>query len=1081
MNLPYEKMIEEKIQPRMESEIDTNTHTKKKSNSTQHLRNNSDEELKNLTKRMQDEIWKEEKYIQLKVNYSIESIAWNFNDTKIAVGCWRECIYIFNLSSSITQIENQKPTITDFTNGNIAWHPSKNKLAYMGFLNLKNCILFYDSEKHMIIDRVFLDEEEKASSQQLNHLLSWHPNQELVVVYNHYKSQIQICDMKKIIKTISTKLTEIADLKWSFKGDKIAFCGKNKLMIWNYEEENLNLTTIEPSKNIIDNVYWLPNDLKFFYKSNSKIKIWNIEDEVEESNFGALSEIQAIDVSSNCNFIGVGNQDKTLTIWDAKNLVELMSRPINEENITVKWSNSCSRLAAKLKKNILIYKFSTNFNLKPIKYEFKNQVKKSIWSPNGEKLLIIFDLESYFKIWDSKTDRFHEESLNSDIKDAEWHGSESVICLLDDGIYFYDRNNSKTYDDEIYPNKNNVHLIRCNQDCMLMLGAGNKKIEIWSINSEDFKVEMEIDAHLRNITDVRWSLKRIGRILSASRDGAIKVWDLDIDRKSADQVLEIKKHMGFVNSAFWDESERNIISFGADQFIRIFDSSNGHQLRTIKTNDDKIKITSWVNVFNERFLIFLQPLEQNFQILDYKTGFLCKRINAFQSEEGKLLPTSYIDSSTDENNEKIIISSEKTVLIFDSSKFMNDFETYEYLYFLMEFLPNQKIIQKEHSNLIERIINCFFFDECPTVFHILSDQKTFHEFEILIEFCSQHKIYPKRIFDKNNMLFERLNKMPLSSIDMFFDYIIKADLPLGNSFSVSYEELKKYLIKNSSKVLKFLESRVKIIEPDQYRLKKSAENYQPPPFLIKNIYEIKKNDFFPEVKDIIFDKKGESSEKPIFKILDIPLLEIGLDFINDVSESNSFDDFCKSSLFISLLDILWSHLVRKEFMMSNTIYAIYILILFSNSIIVLPGYLAEIELYQSPNEGSYWIAFLILNILLIMLLKKMIQAEISEMGRNKAYQSSFWNYIDWINIFLCFSSIIFGIVVLAGGTEQYDWLRIFHSIGFFFSIVRIFDIFRSNKKTCFLIEIVLQVIIDMRIFLFLMALLISAFSFSGKA
>ena len=131
----------------MESETNTNTNPIKKSNSTKPLKKNSDLELEDLKKNMLNEIWKEEKCIKIKTKNSIDSIAWNFNDTKIAVACWRESIYIYNLSSTIAQIESQLPSILDFANGRIAWHPFENKLAYMGYLNQKNIILFYDSEE----------------------------------------------------------------------------------------------------------------------------------------------------------------------------------------------------------------------------------------------------------------------------------------------------------------------------------------------------------------------------------------------------------------------------------------------------------------------------------------------------------------------------------------------------------------------------------------------------------------------------------------------------------------------------------------------------------------------------------------------------------------------------------------------------------------------------------------------------------------------------------------------------------------------------------------------------------------------
>lgn len=1022
---------------------------------------------------------------------SITSIAWNFDDNKLAVACWKDSIYIYEIK------HNEEPRrvgqVLEFQDGKVAWHPTNDKIAFFG---KNDKINVFDFSKQKITETSPI----KIQTKKLD--LKWHPNQDLIA-FNDDEKKIYVWNMREIISTIDTNFI-CTDLNWNYAGDKIAFSGGNTLIIWDYAQNREYLKVEENKVNTIKNINWSRDGQKICFltslKTNTRIKIWNIEDYFEESNFCSISEIVSIDWSPDNNFIVVANKDRSVSIWEAKDFIEIMSIPISDDNLLdIKWSNSGNRFATQLKHDIFIHTFEKHVHFESEKLpldQCQNDVLKSIWSPNGEKLLILFD--SSISIWNCESNILVEfnQKFEGIIHDALWDKtSKIIICLAEEHI-FYHKENQVDLNVQEYTNENEVLLIRYDKDSKIIAGAGNKKIEIAFVNENDeYEFIFDFKAHTRKVTDVRWSHQSKNILLSTSNDGTVKVWELDFVNKKENLLLEINKHIGFVNCAIWDESDNHIISVGKDQLIRIFNSETGNEIRSISISDENMRNIAWCNIFEEKCLLCLNSSDNQIQIFSIKTGFKLKNVWLFSEEESKTKIEHFNLHKSPQETFRISISIGKQIYIFDSSKILKDFETYEYLYFLLDYLPKKKIIEIENSELIERIINYYFCDLAPSVFHILSVPNHQEEFDTLIKFCLKQKIFPKKFHPskkKESSLLTLLNKMRKSSIDLFFDFAIASQVILGNSIEVDWSQLKKYSKQNSSKVCQFLESRFKTVEIENFSAKLKSNDIDYSSSIIPKFDDLKQN--LPKAfKDVVIKKENEensgsdlqkecqSTDKLQFKILDIPLNEFTLEFIENISETNSFEDFCKSHLIISILDLLWNEQVKKDFIIKNLTSFFYLLLLIANSIVVLPGYLKEIEDTGSSTEGKYWIPFLIFTIVLACLIVRMIQIEVKEIRRGrKYYHKSFWNWVDWINILFSISCIIFNIVVISGVTNRLGWLRIFHSISFFFSIVRVFDFFRAFKQTCFLIEIVLEVIIDMRIFILLMTIFIIGFSLSSK-
>ena len=1094
-NLPYQRLPETNIQLANSSSLPSQTQPQPQSQlqpqpgpqRQETLRRHEAliEKIKDSKNTLKDQILKAGIiYKPSELRNSVESVMWNFDDSKIAVACRMEHIFVWDVKSN-----ELIKTIEKYEIGNIAWHPKKNIIAY---LSSQTSIKFYDIEadSEQSIDLI------NEVGLMTDFFLCWHPKGE-VIAYNNGNKQIEIHNLKSVLKTIVSNFKKLKDLKWSLSGDKIAYCGENTLIIWDNIEDRELLKIQENPEIEIDNINWLKNDHKITFlcasKTNKRIMIWNIEEECEEMVFGSISEVISIDWSPDERFIVAGNKENTLTIWDAYNFIEIMSISTqNREIKSVKWNNSGSSLAVHFKESVLVHGWNTNIDYEPRKQKFESEVSKVKWSENGDKLLICFDY--ICEIWDSKfIKREFQKEFDSDLKDAILDkNSEQLICLTEEDIYYHNFKDNVSNSFE-YENECDIHIMRYNNECSLIAGGGNQKIVIMSVDAKIFKEIKVIFAHSRNIVDVRWNMKG-SQLLSSSRDGTLKIWEFEFeaDRQSIKSFTksEIKKHIGYVHSAFWDESENHIISVGVDQFIRIFKSENRNEIRSINIKDENIRQLGWFTFFDEKLLICLSTVGKNsIRIFDFKTGFQLKSL-VFNFEENNKKQIKYMDTNI--TQKEIALAHDKSVLIYDNSKIWKDFESYEYLYFLIDYLSQIKKLNKKNSELVERIINYFFFEDAPSAFHILAILKLQDEFDLLIKFCLKNQLYPKKFFDnKNFSLFKFLNdKMRLSSIDLFFDFAIASDVQLGNLFHVTFEELKNYTKRNSHKVYRLLENRFRSYENEKSFAKWSSDDIESSSDLISDYNNIDIPKFEKDKIEILERNQNERTsnesnedqdEKACFKILDIPIEELGLDFIQQLPKYNSFDEFCTSQLFISILDILWKNGVLRNFLIINSYYFLYFIILIINSIIILPNLLIEIERHNNDEHTGNKIIFLTLSIFLFFLLANFIWREISEYNISKnEYWKSFWNYVDWANIILSLACNIFNIIIISGATKEYGWLRVFHSICFFFSMIRIFDFFRAIKKTCFLIETVLQVVYDMKIFVFLMTLFISTFSLSSK-
>lgn len=186
-------------------------------------------------------------------------------------------------------------------------------------------------------------------------------------------------------------------------------------------------------------------------------------------------------------------------------------------------------------------------------------------SPDG-KLIAYGNMEGVVAIWNRDTPHAPPVSNNS-------HGETAIHCLgfSPDGT-------------------------------TLVSGAGNASLIVWDVTSNSLKPRSTLSDHEDFITSVAFSSAVPGKptqIASGGADGSVRVWDLNVEKGTTDEVPDLKPtylligHLGRVNAIAFSADNSLIISGSEDETVRVWNTSVRKEILMLSTYGEAINAVAF--------------------------------------------------------------------------------------------------------------------------------------------------------------------------------------------------------------------------------------------------------------------------------------------------------------------------------------------------------------------------------------------------------------------------------------------------------------------------------------------------------
>lgn len=872
-------------------------------------------------------------------------------------------------------------------------------------------------------------------------------------------------------------------VQWNSEGTKLASCGDDaRVVVWDIETKK-EFKILIGHEQTIYYIEWNEDGDKIYSAGkDGKVLVWDVVNERVLLDINPhYYEIWALSLSPNEEFLAIVGKDKSLTVFDVNSPTaeEIYKNTSHQEtSAAVKWNSDGKKIATVgYDGKLIIYDWRISLDIPHEKQEMENN--GWCFANNEEpKRIAIGCKEGNINVWnfDAENNSQHHviNELNGRVTDVRWYQSNKLLASTDLGeILLFDFENQSTI--WIFDSKDLIESVIATSDLSVIISAG-RNIRIFDKNLNPPYAELKtLDEH-RNLVRNLEINKRETLLLSCSNDSTIRVWDRE---KNWAQSLVISKHIGEVSMAIWSPDDYYIVSGGTDRVIRVFNAEFGFEVMKMKGHEglEPIYWISWLD--NGKKLISVTEHEDFFKIWDFDTGKLIKNVN--------VKPGDCILEADKEGN-IAITGSDTCVKLFSKNEIWTSYNEYKALYYISNILPKINQVDSRATEFINELINCFFLNNI-SIFHVLAEKGINKGLKVILDYCIKKEIYPHKFYDspdKRLLSYLLTNNLSVPVIDAFIEYAIKANVESGNLFIITSEDLCFLMNINSLSICKLLDNRFRKAKKKYFNIEWLDESKDKVTSTVKNCLRMKSSDFVdPQNSNFIANTEvkfhpldSSSTSVNFMKFIDIPLMEFSSDFLTKVSDSSAFDDFCRTNFIVSFLDLMWFRWVRMHFFKSNVILLLYLFLFTVNSLFILPNFIIEKE---NAVDGYYWIPFFVLSILSGLTLFKITYKEIYQFKSNSSeYFNSIWNYIDITNIIVSLTCFIYNQLVIFEVLDHLAVIRILNSFALFVAMIRIFDFFRAFRKTCYLIEIVVEVLSDMRVFLFLMFLLLFNFSCSGK-
>ncbi len=264
---------------------------------------------------------------------------------------------------------------------------------------------------------------------------------------------------------------------------------------------------------------------------------------IEKCLYGHAKAVGAIAVSSDGKMLATAAEDNTIRLWDAKSKKLIHRYLLNDEAISLRFSNDSQTLYSVDYENKVCIWSTDSPSLKKAIGPFKNDLMSLAVSPDSKYLFVGSATRDSERI---DGDREFSEPTISSIRVIEIATGATI--------------------QELSGHSGDIVGLSCSPDgSQLASGSFDKTICVWFKEDDEFVLQHRLSKHFREVTNVEFSPDGT-QVASSSKDGTARIWD----SQSGELIRTIYGHSGPVNDVSFDSQGERVVTASADRTARIW-------------------------------------------------------------------------------------------------------------------------------------------------------------------------------------------------------------------------------------------------------------------------------------------------------------------------------------------------------------------------------------------------------------------------------------------------------------------------------------------------------------------------------
>ena len=286
------------------------------------------------------------------------------------------------------------------------------------------------------------------------------------------------------------------------------------------------------------------------------IKRWGLDGKELDTINGQTADVKSVSFSRDCKMVALGSRDATITLWnlDSKKSKKL----IFLKGTATVWSRSSekSKKLVPLKGHITSV---TSVSFSPDSKLLASGTEDGIvtlWSINGDQLWTI----------QGHSTELDSENINiGTVRSVSFSPDGKTIASTGDGtIKFW------SLDGKLKDTFQGSGYVSFSPDGKMLASANATGVTLWNLNG---KQQWTRRVNSGSPTSVSFSSD--GKIIaSVSRDGTIKLWNLDGNELTTNELTTINGHSGSANSVSFSLDGKTLAAGNEDGSIKLWSLSN---------------------------------------------------------------------------------------------------------------------------------------------------------------------------------------------------------------------------------------------------------------------------------------------------------------------------------------------------------------------------------------------------------------------------------------------------------------------------------------------------------------------------